>query len=125
MKVVVTDGTRKMVSSVGARCRFMSAIWNSYSKSATARRPRTESVAPTSRAKSTSSPWKCRTSTRGAAPVATSPRASRTIAARSSSVNAGCLVEFTATPTTSRSTNSRLRCIRSRCPSVTGSKLPA
>src|SRR4026209_2336894 len=38
------------VSSVSSRCRFMSAIWNSYSKSDTARRPRISALARRPRA---------------------------------------------------------------------------
>src|ERR1041384_2373366 len=45
----------------------MSAIWNSYSKSLTARSPRTIRVAPAARTKSASSPSNDRTSTRGSA----------------------------------------------------------
>src|SRR4029077_9814965 len=58
-------GTRKTVSMPGARLRFMRAIWNSYSKSLTARKPRTITVAPAARANSASSPSKDRTSTPG------------------------------------------------------------
>ena len=58
MYVVSSDGTMNTVSSLGDRWRFMSAIWYSYSKSLTARRPRMSSCAPTSRAKSTSRPLK-------------------------------------------------------------------
>src|SRR4029077_14416700 len=57
-------GTRNTVSTPGARLRFISAIWNSYSKSLTARRPRTISVAPAARTKSASRPSNGRTSTR-------------------------------------------------------------
>src|SRR5256886_10945417 len=48
-------GTRNTVSIPGARLRFIRAIWNSYSKSLTARRPRTITAAPAARAKSASS----------------------------------------------------------------------
>ena len=43
MYVVSSDGTMKTVSSLGDRCRFISAIWYSYSKSLTARSPRMSS----------------------------------------------------------------------------------
>src|SRR3989449_1890085 len=84
----------------GARLRFMSAIWNSYSKSLTARRPRTITVAPTAMANSASSPSKERTSTLG------SWTARRIKATRSSSVKSGCFATFTATATITRSARS-------------------
>ena len=49
------------VSTRGLRRRFISAIWNSYSKSETARRPRTTARAPTWSMKSTSRPEKLST----------------------------------------------------------------
>jgi hypothetical protein len=49
----------------GHRCRFMSAIWNSYSKSDTARRPRMMMRTFVLARESTSSPVKSATSTRG------------------------------------------------------------
>jgi hypothetical protein len=55
----------KIVSTAGARWRFIRAIWYSYSKSATARRPRRMTLAPAFLAKSTTRPRKARTSTRG------------------------------------------------------------
>ncbi len=53
----------KNVSMSGARLRFMRAIWNSYSKSEMARKPRMTTPVPWARAKSTSRPSKARTST--------------------------------------------------------------
>src|SRR6059058_3607669 len=53
----------KTVSKFSDMWRFISAIWNSYSKSLTARRPRMLSLAPIFLAKSTSSPSNCVTST--------------------------------------------------------------
>ena len=47
MYVVSTEGTMNTVSRLGDRWRFISAIWNSYSKSLTARSPRMISDAPT------------------------------------------------------------------------------
>ena len=47
----------------------MSAIWNSYSKSLTARRPRTFTLAPASPREIDSSPSNARTSTRGSSLV--------------------------------------------------------
>ena len=73
----------------------MSAIWNSYSKSDTARRPRTITAAPTCFANSASSPSNDCTSTR------LSGTAVRIIATRSSSENSGCLATLIATATMS------------------------
>src|SRR5690606_35376648 len=50
MKLCCSDGVRNRVSTSGIRWRFMLAIWNSYSKSDTARRPR-----------SSTPPWQART----------------------------------------------------------------
>ena len=47
---------RKMVSTSGARRRFINAIWNSNSKSDTARNPRTMTWAFSAVTKSTSKP---------------------------------------------------------------------
>ncbi len=96
----------------------MSAIWNSYSKSLTARKPRTITVAPAARANSASSPSKERISTPG------SSTACRINATRSSSVKSGCFATFTATATTTRSANVRARRIRSSWPRVIGSNDP-
>src|SRR3954468_13877148 len=120
MYVVSSDGTMKTVSRPADRWRFMRAIWYSYSKSLTARSPRINTFAPTSRAKSTSSPLNWRTSTR--ALLFTAARINST---RSPAVNRGCFDTLVATATTSLSTNSRLRETRSSCPRVIGSKLPA
>src|SRR2546430_11922117 len=111
-------GTRKTVSTPGARLRFMSAIWNSYSKSLTARRPRTIRVAPAARTKSASSPSNDRTSTRGPDP------AWRIRATPSPSANRGCFATLTATATMTRSAKVRARRIKSSCPSVMGSNEP-
>ena len=89
MKTVVTSGSRR---------RFISAIWNSLSKSDTARSPRTITRAPTCRAKSMVRPLKVLTST----PLR-SPRLSRIMATRSPVVNSGCLLGFSRTAMTTRS----------------------
>src|SRR5207244_3682167 len=86
------DGS-KALSLPGARLRCMSAIWNSYSKSLTARKPRTITVAPAARANSASSPSNDRTSTLGSA------TACRINATRSSRVKRGCFATLTATAT--------------------------
>ena len=57
------SGTR--VSTSGISWRFMPAIWNSYSKSLTARRPRTTTLPPWPTTKSRSRPRKAITSTFG------------------------------------------------------------
>src|SRR2546425_1942715 len=88
-------GTRKTVSILGARLRFISAIWNSYSKSETARSPRTITDAPTFLANSASSPSKDCTSTR------LSGTAFLISATRSSSEKSGCFATLTATATMS------------------------
>src|SRR5205823_2742401 len=111
-------GTRNTVSTPGARLRFMSAIWNSYSKSLTARRPRTISVAPAARTKAASRPSNDRTSTLG------STAAFWISATRSSSVNSGCFATLTATAMMTRSANVRARRIRSSWPRVMGSNEP-
>ena len=48
--VYCSAGIMNTVSSVGSRWRFISAIWNSYSKSDTARSPRTIALARRRRA---------------------------------------------------------------------------
>src|SRR2546430_11845468 len=69
MKTVVTSGSSR---------RFISAIWNSLSKSDTVRSPRTMTRAPTWRPESMARPLQVLTST-----AAPSPRLSLTMAARS------------------------------------------
>src|SRR6202022_2199280 len=108
------------VSNPSDRWRFINAIWNSYSKSLTALSPRMLSVAPTFLAKSTSSPSNWVTSTHFWSAV--ERRISSTL---SSVVNSAFLDEFTATATMRWSTNSQLLRIKSSCPLVIGSKLPA
>ena len=49
-------GVMNTVSTSGMSWRFMPAIWNSYSKSLTARRPRTTTLPPCSTTKSRSRP---------------------------------------------------------------------
>ena len=104
-------GTRNTVSIVGASFLLVSAIWNSYSKSETARSPRTITVAFRLRAYSTRRPLNPSTSTRG-----WRLNTSRIIAARSSSVNIGFLAELRATRTTTREKSSAARRMTSMCP---------
>ena len=51
MKPYCSAGVRNSVSTSGIRWRFMLASWNSYSKSDTARRPRSSTPPPTSSTK--------------------------------------------------------------------------
>src|SRR6266849_7596046 len=97
----------------------MPAIWNSYSKSDTARRPRRTTCAFCSRTKSISRPLKPSTFTwlKG---LSTS-RARRT---RSSTVKNGFFVWLAAMPTTISSNKAAARLTRSWCPSVIGSNIP-
>ena len=63
--------------ATGCSWRFISAIWNSYSKSLTARSPRTTIEAPTFRANSASSPSNDSKATRGSSPIVACSNASR------------------------------------------------
>src|SRR3989454_6739541 len=110
MKTVVTSGSSR---------RFISAIWNSLSKSDTARSPRTITRAPTWRAKSMVRPLKVLTST-----PARSPRLSLIMATRSLLVKSGRLLGFSRTAMTTRSKMRPARSTISRWPCVSGSKLP-
>ena len=97
----------------------MSAIWNSYSKSLTARRPRTTTDAPTFLANSASRPSNDSNVTRGS-----SATVARSIAIRSATGKSGCFDGFTATATITWSASARLRRIRSSWPFVGGSNEP-
>src|SRR2546423_2728846 len=107
------------VSSVGSRWRFINAIWNSYSKSDTARRPRMSALARRRRAYSTSSPSKVSTSMFGY-----SLKTSRMMATRSSAENSGFFSAFTSTATMIRSKRCALRRMMSTWPFVSGSNEP-
>ena len=87
----------KTVSMPGASLRFMLASWNSYSKSETARSPRSNTFTWRCLAYSTSRPWKASTSTRG------SGQAWRMSSRRSSRVKSGTFFGFTAMATITRS----------------------
>src|SRR5690606_1527190 len=65
MKLYCSEGVRNRVSTSGIRWRFMLASWNSYSKSDTARSPRSSTPPPTSETKCASSESNPRTSTWG------------------------------------------------------------
>src|SRR5690606_38795670 len=119
MKLCCSAGVRNKVSTSGIRWRFMLAIWNSYSKSDTARRPRSSTPAPTSRTKYASSESKPRTSTCGCAASAWRARSTR-----NSSGNVGPLDWLAATTTIRRSNIGAARSTRSMWPLVIGSKVP-
>src|SRR5690606_29953275 len=97
--------------STPARCRFMSAIGSSASKSAPPRGPVTTAAAPTSRQKSTSRPGTTSTRTPSSPASATAPRA---IATRSSTLRSADFDAFRATPTTTSSKSARARRTMSR-----------
>ena len=95
------------------------AICSSYSKSETARSPRTITRAPSLRAYSTRRPSKVSTFTFGR-----SATAAETSCARSANENRGSLSVFCRIATVTL-VNSRLpRRMMSRCPFVIGSKVP-
>src|SRR5690606_1602881 len=119
MKLYCSAGVRNRVSTSGIRWRFMLAIWNSYSKSDTARRPRSSTPAPTSRTKCASSVSNPRTSTFGCP-----ESASRASLTRSSSGSVGPLAWLAATPTITFSNSGAARSTRSMWPLVIGSKVP-
>ena len=119
MKLCCSDGVRNKVSTSGIRWRFMLAIWNSYSKSDTARRPRSRMPPCTERTKCASKVSKPTTST-----LSCCANASRASSTRSSSGSVGPLEGLCATPTTTFSNNGAARCTRSMWPLVMGSNVP-
>src|SRR5690606_23531096 len=119
MKPYCSAGVRNSVSTSGIRWRFMLASWNSYSKSDTARSPRSRMPAPISWTKCASRESKPRTST-----CRWCASASRVRSTRSCSPSAGRLAGLSATPTIRRSNSGAARFTRSTCPLVIGSKVP-
>jgi len=109
----------KTDSNSGRSFRFMLASWNSYSKSETARRPRSTVWIPRERAYSTISPSNESTSTRWSFPTA-----SRMKPLRSATLKSGLFPGLLATATTSRSKRFRPRWMMATWPLVSGSKLP-
>ncbi len=91
------------------RLRFIWAIWISYSKSVTARRPFTITLEPRTLAYSTSNPENGSTSTFPRSPVA-----SLSIETRSSTLNNGCFAGFSNTATTTVSKCCPARSMMSR-----------
>ena len=119
MKLYCSAGVRNRVSTSGIRWRFMLAIWNSYSKSDTARRPRSSTPAPTSRTKWASSESNPVTST-----CLCPARAWRARSTRSDSGRVGPLDGLAAMPTITFSNSGAARATRSIWPLVIGSKVP-
>src|SRR6266853_2854514 len=97
----------------------MPAIWNSYSKSDTARRPRRTTCAFCSRTKSISKPRKPSTFT-----LLYGLSTSRARRTRSSTVKNGFFVWLSAMPTTISSNKAAARLTRSWWPNVIGSNVP-
>ncbi len=99
----------------------MSAIWNSYSKSETARRPRTTQSAPSRSTRSIRRPSNEVMRIRLIPmPVVHSSISSR----RSLAVKSGSFEGLATTATISSSKMRRLRSMRSRCPLCMGSNIP-
>src|SRR5262245_10201741 len=98
----------------------MRAIWNSYSKSDTARIPRTMQSARSRATRSMRRPSKARM----VGGLALTGRASSIMASRSFTVNSGALLGLATTATISSSKMRRLRSITSMCPLWTGSNMP-
>src|SRR5947209_9672915 len=109
----------KSVSISLSSLRFMLAIWNSYSKSLTARRPRSTVLTPSCWANFTSRPENVFTCTRLSRFKA--PRSSWT---RSSTLNSSSFAGFFSTATISPSNIFRPRWMMLRWPFVGGSKEP-
>src|SRR6185503_19249743 len=97
----------------------MPASWNSYSKSDTARSPRSTTRARCLRTNSVRSPENPTTST-----FFMSPSTSRAIAMRSSSVKNGCFALLSAIASTTLSKSVAARRTRSSWPRVSGSNVP-
>src|SRR5258706_1836192 len=114
-----SSGVRNIVSTSGYRLRFIPAIWNSYSKSDTALKPRRTTWAFCPRTKSMSSPRKPSTLT-----FRYGLSTSRARCTRSSTVKKGFFVWLSAMPTTISSNKVVARLTRSWCPRVIGSNVP-
>src|SRR5438874_12401813 len=97
----------------------MPASWNSYSKSDTARRPRSTTRAPCLRTNSVSRPLKPSTCT-----FFRSPSTSRAMAMRSSSVKYGFFALLSAMARMMESNSGAARRTRSSWPRVSGSNVP-
>src|ERR1700712_2244886 len=102
----------------------MPAIWNSKSKSDTARRPRTIMQAPSWRAKSISRPWNDTPPMTVPLRSAISRVSAWTSSTRSSSENSGPLPVLMETPMPSLSISRAARPMMSTWPLVTGSNVP-
>src|SRR5712692_1912368 len=109
------------VSTVSRSLRFMSAIWNSYSKSEIARRPRTMQSACSRWTRSMSRPSNDVIRIRPTPMLAVHSSIS---SRRSLTVKRGTFEGFATTATMSSSKIRRLRSMRSRCPLCIGSNVP-
>ena len=107
------------VSMCSLSWRFISAIWNSYSKSDNARSPRITAWPDCFSTYSTSNPSKRSTLTLGRSVVDCSISV-----LRSAGENSGCLLPLRATATTTRSNKRAALWMTSKWPLVRGSKLP-
>ncbi len=112
-------GIMNRVSISGASLRFMRAIWNSYSKSEMALRPRMTVLVPLALANSTRRPLKDTTST-----SLRPSKICRIMATLSLVVNRGSFLGFSRTATRIRSKIFSPRWMISTCPLVMGSKEP-
>src|SRR5207245_2625570 len=119
MYVYFSCGMRNTVSTVDRSLRFISAIWNSYSKSETARMPRTMQSARSRATRSISNPSNA-TMRKLLSPAV----ASSIISRRSLTVKSGCFEGFATTATISSSKIWRLRWMTSMWPLCTGSNMP-
>ncbi len=120
MKPFLVRVGRKTVSTSGSRSAFAWAICSSYSKSVAARSPRTMTRAFFCLQNWMSRPSKASTVTLG--------RCAETLATRSrrsSTVKRGLRVGCRPMPTMTSLKSADARSMRSRWPSVGGSKLPA
>ena len=113
---------RNTVSTVDRSLRFMSAIWNSYSKSETARMPRTMQSARSRATRSMRSP--SNETMRRCGPTPRFVVASSIISRRCSTVKSGCFEGLATTATMTSSKIARLRWMTSTWPLWSGSNIP-
>src|SRR5689334_13102581 len=122
MYVYRSCGIRNTVSTVDGSLRFMSAIWNSYSKSDTARMPRTMQSARSRATRSINRP--SNETIRRCGPTPRFVVASSIISRRCSTVKSGCLDGLATTATMTSSKMARLRWMTSTWPLCSGSNMP-
>src|SRR5262245_14187873 len=119
-----SEAIRNTVSISGLRRAFMPVIWNSYSKSVTARRPRMITLAFICSAKCMSRLSKVTTSMLVEKPFLASASSPFSSSARSSTEKIGPFPALTETAMISLSTSLTARRMMSTCPLVTGSNVP-